>query len=364
MPGSSSTATTCWRCGTRERAAAGPGRRGADAARVQDVPHAGPRGGVGERPCLRRTSPPGRDPIERFEARLDEAGLLPRPSAPALREELRFDVETLVSEALAAPAPATTEDHELGRVYAAPALLRRADAGSAPPAPTTCATLDAVRDALRVALAADDRVVLLGQDIAGYGGVFKATEGLADEFGTERVRNTPIIESEPSAPPSARARRVPAGRGDAVRRLRELRVQPVGQQRGHDALPLERRRAPRRAPARGRGSCAGPFHSQNVEAWFCHVPGLKVVAPATADDAKGLLLAALDDGNPVLVLEHKRLYRSVRGPVPGGHHVVPDRRRPHCPARHRRHARDLRRRRRVGGRRVDTLAARAPARWR
>jgi 2-oxoisovalerate dehydrogenase E1 component len=73
----------------------------------------------------------------------------------------------------------------------------------------------------------------------------------------------------------------------------------------------------------GGGLGAGPFHSQNVEAWFCHVPGLKVVAPATAGDAKGLLLAALDDGNPVLVLEHKRLYRSVRGPVPGGHHVVP-----------------------------------------
>jgi 2-oxoisovalerate dehydrogenase E1 component len=73
----------------------------------------------------------------------------------------------------------------------------------------------------------------------------------------------------------------------------------------------------------GGGLGAGPFHSQNVEAWFCHVPGLKVVAPATADDAKGLLLSALDDGNPVLFLEHKRLYRSVRGPVPGGHHVVP-----------------------------------------
>src|SRR5690606_31230037 len=69
----------------------------------------------------------------------------------------------------------------------------------------------------------------------------------------------------------------------------------------------------------GGGLGAGPFHSQNVEAWFCHVPGLKVVAPATPADAKGLLLAALDDGNPVLVLEHKRLYRRTRGPVPAGH---------------------------------------------
>src|SRR5690606_15046691 len=73
----------------------------------------------------------------------------------------------------------------------------------------------------------------------------------------------------------------------------------------------------------GGGLGAGPFHSQNVEAWFCHVPGLQVVAPATPADAKGLLLAALDAGTPVLVLEHKRLYRSSRGPVPAGHHVEP-----------------------------------------
>jgi 2-oxoisovalerate dehydrogenase E1 component len=73
----------------------------------------------------------------------------------------------------------------------------------------------------------------------------------------------------------------------------------------------------------GGGLGAGPFHSQSVEAWFCHVPGLKVVAAATPADAKGLLLAALDDNNPVLVLEHKRLYRSARGPVPAGHHTTP-----------------------------------------
>jgi 2-oxoisovalerate dehydrogenase E1 component len=265
-----------------------------------------------------------RDPIERFEARLDEAGLLPAAERAALREELRFDVETLVSEALAAPAPATTEDQELGRVYAAPAPLRRADAGPGASGADDMRYLDAVRDALRVALAADDRVVLLGQDIASYGGVFKATEGLADEFGTERVRNTPIIESGA----------IGAALGLALAGFRPVVEMQFGdfvscgfnqlvnnvattRYRWNAAVPLVVR-----LPVGG-GLGAGPFHSQNVEAWFCHVPGLKVVAPATADDAKGLLLAALDDGNPVLVLEHKRLYRSVRGPVPGGHHVVP-----------------------------------------
>jgi 2-oxoisovalerate dehydrogenase E1 component len=271
----------------------------------------------------------GRDPIDRFEARLGERGLLPATERVALREELRFEVDALVSGALAASPPATTEGDELGRVYAAPAPLRRADAEPGRGGPDAAGTsdlryVDAVRDALRVALAADDRVVLLGQDIAGYGGVFKATDGLAGEFGTERVRNTPIIESGA----------IGAALGLALAGLRPVVEMQFGdfvtcgfnqlvnnvattRYRWDAAVPLVVR-----LPVGG-GLGAGPFHSQNVEAWFCHVPGLKVVAPATAGDAKGLLLAAMDDGNPVLVLEHKRLYRSVRGPVPDGHHVVP-----------------------------------------
>ena len=270
-----------------------------------------------------------RDPIDRFEARLDERGLLPATERVTLREELRFEVDALVAGALAAPVPATTEGDELGRVYAAPAPLRRADPGAARSGPDAAGAsdlryVDAVRDALRVALAADDRVMLLGQDIAGYGGVFKATDGLAGEFGADRVRNTPIIESGA----------IGAALGLALAGLRPVVEMQFGdfvtcgfnqlvnnvattRYRWDAAVPLVVR-----LPIGG-GLGAGPFHSQNVEAWFCHVPGLKVVAPAAAGDAKGLLLAALDDGNPVLVLEHKRLYRSVRGPVPDGHHVVP-----------------------------------------
>ena len=175
-----------------------------------------------------------------------------------------------------------------------------------------------------MALAADDRVVLLGQDIAAYGGVFKATEGLAAEFGTDRVRNTPIIESGA----------VGAALGLALDGFRPVLEMQFGdfvscgfnQLVNNVATTRYRWGAPVPLVVRlpiGGGLGAGPFHSQNVEAWFCHVPGLKVVAPATPADAKGLLLAALDDGNPVLVLEHKRLYRSARGPVPPGHHVEP-----------------------------------------
>jgi 2-oxoisovalerate dehydrogenase E1 component len=270
-----------------------------------------------------------RDPIDRFETRLDERGLLPASERAVLREELRFEIETLVSGALAASVPATTEDDELGRVYAVPAPLRRADTGLGldardPSAAGDMRYLDAIREGLRVAMAADDRVVLLGQDIAGYGGVFKATEGLADEFGVARVRNTPIIES--GAIGAALGLSLDGFRpvvemqfGDFVSCGFNQLVNNVAttRYRWNAAVPLVVR-----LPVGG-GLGAGPFHSQNVEAWFCHVPGLKVVAPATADDAKGLLLSALDDGNPVLFLEHKRLYRSVRGPVPGGHHVVP-----------------------------------------
>jgi 2-oxoisovalerate dehydrogenase E1 component len=269
-----------------------------------------------------------RDPIARFEAQLDAAGLLRGDERDAVRAELRTEVDALVADALASPEPATTTADELARVHAPPAPLRRGRTGdgrppSGPPAPEG-RYVDAVRDALRTAMAADDRVVLLGQDIAGYGGVFKATEGLVDEFGAARVRNTPIIES--GAIGCALGLALDGFRpvvemqfGDFVTCGFNQLVNNVAttRYRWGAAVPLVVR-----LPVGG-GLAAGPFHSQNVEAWFCHVPGLKVVAPATPADAKGLLLAALDDGNPVLVLEHKRLYRSARGPVPAGHHVEP-----------------------------------------
>ncbi|MDD9369953.1 MAG: thiamine pyrophosphate-dependent enzyme [Acidimicrobiales bacterium] len=298
----------------------------------------------------------GRDPIARFEARLDAEGPpgLGRDEREARRAEMRADVDRLVADALADADPSSTPADELGRVYAPPAPLRRAplvapdggdaaesgaaaggdggrhagtepgrtDAGQA--AASEGRYLDAVRDGLRTALAADERVVLLGQDIAGYGGVFKATEGLADEFGIDRVRNTPIIESGA----------IGAALGLALDGFRPIVEMQFGdfvscgfnQLVNNVATTHYRWGAPVPLVVRlpvGGGLGAGPFHSQNVEAWFCHVAGLKVVAAATPADAKGLLLAALDDGNPVLVLEHKRLYRSVRGPIPTGHEVEP-----------------------------------------
>jgi 2-oxoisovalerate dehydrogenase E1 component len=267
-----------------------------------------------------------RDPIARVESRLDAQGLLPPARRQELAAEVRAEVDARVAEALAAPEPETDQATEEARVYAPAAPVRRAAAAVvAPPGHAPEARyIDAVNDALRTALAADDRVVLLGQDIAGYGGVFKATEGLAAEFGTDRVRNTPIVESGA----------IGAALGLALDGFRPVVEMQFGdfvscgfnQLVNNVATTRYRWDAPVPLVVRlpvGGGLGAGPFHSQNVEAWFCHVSGLKVVAAATPADAKGLLLAALDDGNPVLVLEHKKLYRSAKGPVPPGHHVEP-----------------------------------------
>ncbi len=170
----------------------------------------------------------------------------------------------------------------------------------------------------------DPSVLLMGQDIAEYGGAFKATVGFVEEFGRERVRNTPIIESGAIGAAIGLAL-------DGFRPIVEMQFgdfiscgfnQIVNQlatthYRWGAALPVVIR-----APIGG-GTGAGPFHSQNIEGWFGNVAGLKVVAPSTAADARGLLLEAIDDDGPVLFLEHKRLYRTVSDMVPAGWTTVP-----------------------------------------
>jgi 2-oxoisovalerate dehydrogenase E1 component len=266
----------------------------------------------------------GRDPIVRLESVLDERETLPAPARAALRAELRTQVDRLVAAALEAPAPSSSAPDELGRVFGPPAPLRRAPVPSDPAAGGDVRYVDAISDALRTAMRADERVVLLGQDIAAYGGVFKVTDGFLAEFGPERILNTPVIESGALGAALGLAIDgfrpvvelqfgdfISTGFNQVVNNLATTRY------RWGAAVPVVMR-----APIGG-GLGAGPFHSQSVEGLFCHVPGLRVVAPATPADAKGLLLAALDDGNPVLFLEHKALYRSVKGPVPAGHATVP-----------------------------------------
>jgi len=184
--------------------------------------------------------------------------------------------------------------------------------------------IDAISDALTVAMERDPGVVLLGQDIAEYGGAFKVTAGMVEKFGRSRVRNTPIIESGVIGAAMGLALEgftpmvelqfgdfITCGFNQVVNNLAKTHY------RWGSGIGVVLR-----VPVGG-GTGAGPFHSQNPEAWFAHVAGLKVVAPATPRDAKGLLLAAFEDGNPVLYLEHKFLYRSSKGPVPSGYFVEP-----------------------------------------
>jgi pyruvate/2-oxoglutarate/acetoin dehydrogenase E1 component len=184
--------------------------------------------------------------------------------------------------------------------------------------------LEAISDALRNEMRRDPGVFCLGEDIGEFGGAFKVTDGFAEEFGKERVFDTPLAENTI----------IGAAVGAAVEGLRPVcemqfadfiacgfdqlvNVAAKMHYRQGLAVPMVVR-----LPSGG-GFSGGPFHSQNPEAWLLQTPGLKVVAPATASDAKGLLVSAIRDPNPVCFLEHKGLYRHVRDEVPEGEHTVP-----------------------------------------
>ena len=255
-----------------------------------------------------------RDPVARYVARLVGAGLVTDADVATLRARLDADVTAAAERALALDEPESTVEIETNAVFA--------PSPTPPPTPADAPRremrfIDAITDALDTALENDDRVVLMGQDIAGYGGVFKATQGLSDRHGAHRVRNTPIIES--GAIGAAMGLALEGYRPVVEIQYADFIACGVNQivnnlgtthYRWGAALPVTIR-----APFGG-GIGAGPFHSQAMEAWFAHAPGLKIAIPSTPEDARGLLLAAIDDPNPVLVFEHKALYRSLKGLVP------------------------------------------------
>jgi 2-oxoisovalerate dehydrogenase E1 component len=266
-----------------------------------------------------------KDPIVRFEKLLEDTGVLRAPERERLRAAHKARVDALVEEALQAPEPEADPSMLLRDVYAPGVAPAPARAALEPELKgVEMRYVDAVSDGLREAMRADPRIVLLGQDVAEYGGVFKVTQGFAAELGKARVRNTPIIESGALGCALGLALdgflpTVEMQFGDFISCGFNQIVNNLAKNhfRWGAGAPVVVR-----APVGG-GTGAGPFHSQNPEAWFTSVAGLKVVAPATPYDAKGLLLAAFEDGNPVLYLEHKQLYRSARGPVPAGHYTVP-----------------------------------------
>jgi 2-oxoisovalerate dehydrogenase E1 component len=263
------------------------------------------------------------DPLLRLEAVMDGRAVLPESEREALRVQIAAEVDNQVEAALAAPDPDSTAEEEAAAVWAPVeerAERRRPPVGAA----IDRRYVDAISEGLREAMRADERVVLIGQDIAEYGGAFKVTEGFVAEFGKERVRNTPIIESAALGCALGLALdgfhpMVEMQFGDFISCAFNQVVNNLATTHYRWGAPVP---VVIRAPVGG-GMGSGPFHSQNVEAYFANVPGLRIVAPATPPDAKGLLLAAFDDPNPVLFLEHKALYRAERGPVPSGWYTVP-----------------------------------------
>jgi pyruvate/2-oxoglutarate/acetoin dehydrogenase E1 component len=184
--------------------------------------------------------------------------------------------------------------------------------------------LQAISDGLREEMRADERVMVMGEDIGVFGGAFKVTDGFIAEFGPDRVMDTPLAESGI----------IGTAIGASVVGLRPVcemqfsdfiscgfdqLVNVAGKMHYRQGLAVP---ITVRLPSGG-GFSGGPFHSQNPEAWFMHSPGIKVVAPSTAEDAKGLLIGAIRDPNPVCFMEHKHLYRRVKGDVADGTYTTP-----------------------------------------
>ena len=256
-----------------------------------------------------------KDPITTYEKYLREIDVLRRESPPLLRNEFIARIDADVTKVLQEPDIHPNLADELGDVYKQHAI----PGFSVSPTSGAKRYLDAISDGLRLSMRKHSNLVLMGQDIAEYGGVFKITEGFVEEFGKRRVRNTPICESGIVGTGMGLALNgykaviemqfadfVSSGFNQVVNNLAKTYYR-WGQ--SIDVVV--------RMPT-GAGTGAGPFHSQSNEAWFTKTPGLKIVYPAFPADAKGLLMAAIDDPNPVMYFEHKYLYRNLTGDVPDG----------------------------------------------
>ena len=261
-----------------------------------------------------------RDPVSNYEKYLMQEGLLDEQKREDIRQSIKKAINKGLDIAYGEGPVEPVAERELTDVYApfpqqvvAPESNRK----------TERRFVDAISFGLRQAMEKHDNLVLMGQDIADYGGVFKITEGFVVDFGRERVRNTPLCESAivgiglglslkgyKAMVEMQFADFVTCGFNQIVNNLAKLHYR-WGQ---HADVVI-------RMPT-GAGVAAGPFHSQSNEAWFFHTPGLKIVYPSTPEDAKGLLLASFEDPNPVLFFEHKALYRSLSGEVPDDYYTV------------------------------------------
>ncbi|GAB5553701.1 MAG: dehydrogenase E1 component subunit alpha/beta [Saprospiraceae bacterium] len=262
-----------------------------------------------------------KDPIQNFEDFLLAEKLITKTKIDQLKKQIKKEIERGLEEASALPLPSPDLETELTDVFAPHEQVITTPESSSS---SEKRVVDAISDGLRQAMEKHDQLILMGQDIAEYGGVFKITEGFVEQFGQDRVRNTPLCESAiigvglglsmkgyKAMVEMQFADFVTCGFNQIVNNLAKLHYR-WGQQA--DVVI--------RMPS-GAGVGAGPFHSQTNEAWFFHVPGLKLLYPSTPYEAKGLLLAAFEDPNPVLFFEHKALYRSLSESVPDDYYTLP-----------------------------------------
>ncbi len=261
-----------------------------------------------------------KDPLDNYEAWLISQKTISPEYAENLRTSLREKIQEEVEKVFDWPDGTAIMDNEINDVYAPYAP----EPANAQGPVENMRFIDAIRNGLDTAMEHHPNLVLIGQDIAEYGGVFKITEGFVEKYGKSRVRNTPICESA----------LIGAGLGlslEGYKAMVEMQfadfVSCGFNQIVNNLAKLHYRWGQNadvviRLPA-GAGTQAGPFHSQTNEAWFAHVPGLKIAYPSSAMDAKGLLLSSFDDPNPVLFFEHKLLYRSVEGAVPAAYYRIP-----------------------------------------
>jgi 2-oxoisovalerate dehydrogenase E1 component len=260
-----------------------------------------------------------KDPVTNYEAFLLEQGLYTQSELEQMKEKIKAEIQQGFDEANAEPAIEANATTEVDDLFA-PHIQQLIEATGQKEEKRF---IDAIQDALTQSMSKHDGLVLMGQDIAEYGGAFKVTEGLVEQFGKDRVRNTPLCESAI----------IGAGLGLSISGMKAMvemqfadfvtcgfnqiinNLAKMHWRWGQNADVVVR------MPT-GAGTAAGPFHSQSNEAWFFHTPGLKILYPSTPYDAKGLLNAAFEDPNPVLFFEHKFLYRSLKEEIPTDYYTV------------------------------------------
>jgi len=252
------------------------------------------------------------DPLENYESFLLKERIITKSVIDSLKKKIKNEINIAWATAESEPKIQSTPEQELADIYAP--FNEKIIHPSANKSEKRL--IDAISDGLKQSMQKHDNLVIMGQDIADYGGVFKITDGFADEFGKHRVRNTPICESAI----------VSAALGLSINGYKAVMEMQFADFVTSGFNPIINNLAKThyrwgenadvvvRMPT-GAGVGAGPFHSQSNEAWFTHTPGLKVVYPAFPEDAKGLLNASINDTNPVMFFEHKALYRSLSGNV-------------------------------------------------